>query len=155
MGWPVRTGDEMCRLTVMLAGQTVYELDIEAADGPADFYAWWDVRPYAGETLAFDGSVPAGWLARLEQHEAIPEKKEDHPAIHFTPHTGWMNDPNGLLFDGKRYHLYFQHNPFGTQWGNMHWGHAVSPGPAALGAVGRSHVPRCKRGDILGLRLCG
>lgn len=73
---PVRTGDEMCRLTVMLAGQTVYELDIEAADGPADFYAWWDVRPYAGETLAFDGSVPAGWLARLEQHEAIPEKRK-------------------------------------------------------------------------------
>ncbi|MGX8703639.1 MAG: hypothetical protein ACSW8H_04225, partial [bacterium] len=56
--------------------------------------------------------------------EAMPEAAR--PQRHFAPPYGWMNDPNGMIFDGKVWHLYFQHNPMDAAWCNMTWGHAVS-----------------------------
>ncbi|MFF2371245.1 glycoside hydrolase family 32 protein [Agromyces sp. NPDC058110] len=50
------------------------------------------------------------------------------PRFHFTPQRNWMNDPNGLVYDRGLWHLYFQYNPEGADWGNMSWGHATSPG---------------------------
>ena len=48
------------------------------------------------------------------------------PTLHFSPVTGFMNDPNGLLFDGTLYHLYYQFDPFAPYAGRVHWGHATS-----------------------------
>ncbi|WP_285138080.1 glycoside hydrolase family 32 protein [Microbacterium sp. lyk4-40-TSB-66] len=49
------------------------------------------------------------------------------PRFHLAPARNWMNDPNGLVFTGDRWHAFFQFNPEGNDWGNMSWGHASSP----------------------------
>jgi len=48
------------------------------------------------------------------------------PQFHFSPKRNWMNDPNGLIQFKGTYHLYYQYNPSGPQWGHMNWGHATS-----------------------------
>ena len=48
------------------------------------------------------------------------------PVYHHTPLYGWMNDPNGMFYKDGVWHLYYQYNPYGSQWENMHWGHSTS-----------------------------
>jgi fructan beta-fructosidase len=131
---PIKNGGPKRVVTLLVDGAVVVRNDIELADGPADWWAPMDVSAYAGKTVTLQVDKlrdDSTGLSAIEQSDTIrgAETLYREPLrgqFHFSPRRGWNNDPNGMVYFNGEYHLFFQHNPYGWGWGNMHWGHAVS-----------------------------
>ncbi len=132
--FPVAPADkDRVKVRLLLGGEAVRYFDIDFAEpgAPPLYWASVDVAQWKGQTLRLECEDPA--LAGLVQQDDTLRQPDNlyheprRPQFHFTPRTGWTNDPNGLAWLDGEYHLFFQHNPYGVNWGNMTWGHAVSP----------------------------
>ncbi|MDR0327477.1 MAG: glycoside hydrolase family 32 protein [Planctomycetaceae bacterium] len=132
---PITMGDPMTWVRVEVDGVWQQEFECHLTQyGEPDFFANLHVGQWKGKkvtlivekTLADFEGFSITQSDTMAQEETTIYTEKCRPQFHFSARTGWINDPNGLVYYKGVWHLFFQHNPFSTDWGNMTWGHATS-----------------------------
>ena len=136
---PVEERQENARLCIIKNNEIVKELNCKLAVDKTDYTVPLDLNDYQGSDILIDITFPGNrrttgsmkdfvvWkeLKTSDSFDATNREKY-RPVYHHTPQWGWMNDPNGMFYKDGVWHLYFQYNPYGSQWENMTWGHSTS-----------------------------
>ena len=130
---PIQESAPEGKVQVIVNGMLLMEQNVRMAREQVDYYVALDLQPYHGkEALRICvQNVPTGSVCfkKLVQNDdadyALIDEKF-RPLYHHTPKRGWMNDPNGMFYKDGTWNLYYQYNPYGSMWGNMHWAHSTS-----------------------------
>lgn len=121
-------------------------MNVRLARERVDSYVPFILSDYKGQQISVDiQGLPADAVCwkelKLADSFDMSNKETFRPVYHHTPAYGWMNDPNGMFYKDGVYHLFFQYNPYGSVWGNMHWGHSTSSDLIHWNFEGISIVP--------------
>lgn len=135
---PVEESENLAHIRVIKDNNVVKEFNCKLAVNKVDYSVPLDVSEFGGDVLLDiqftgekknTGSIQyfTCWKELKETNSFDTSNREKYrPLYHHTPPYGWMNDPNGIFYKDGVWHLYFQYNPFGSQWENMNWGHSTS-----------------------------
>ncbi|WP_085537418.1 glycoside hydrolase family 32 protein [Massilibacteroides vaginae] len=128
---PVSHKEERASMSFQIKNKKEREFVIRLAPENPDYWVFCDMSHLQGKEINITYAGNNTGLKQIYQSEQIAGqdslyKEKNRPQLHFSTRRGWINDPNGLVFHNGEYHLYYQHNPYEKEWGNMHWGHAVS-----------------------------
>ena len=109
-------------------GEWLFDFDCQLDMRSPNFTAYVDVSRFMGKTVDLTVSPEMNVDVGMADEMVLEDygREDLRPKIHFSVPNGWNNDPNGLIRYRDKYHLFYQYNPCSTEWGNMHWGHAVS-----------------------------
>ncbi len=167
---PVEDTAPSIRLSIVVDNDQADAFDVRIAVNKTDYTVPVDISAYSGRNIVLRfamqthdgghdvavGSAPsvkdAAFTDGMSLSDTFDASNSERlrPAYHFSPAYGWMNDPNGLVYKDGEYHLYYQHNPYGSRWGNMNWGHAVS-----RDLISWQHLPVALAPDGLGAIFSG
>ena len=137
---PVQENAEVSNIKVIGSSRQLKTLNVRLANNHIDYYVPLCLQVFADEkglmldvhvngTYRSDGGIStfSCWKNMSFSDTFDMQNREQYrPIYHHTPAYGWMNDPNGMFYKDGVWNLYFQHNPYGSQWENMTWGHSTS-----------------------------
>ena len=150
---PVQETAQEAQVKVLSNGNVVLKANVSLAIDKTDYLVPLDLGKWAGSSILLDIKMTQGRGVRRDPSDDVcwadmataatvdrtNKEKQYRPTYHFSPDWGWMNDPNGMVYKDGEWHLFYQYNPYGSFWGNMH---GCCPGP---GRSGR-HLQRQRRG---------